>query len=67
MCPVCLATIGLYLAGGVSAGGITTYLATRVLGGRRDQHADDRVPALAGGRLSESGSRGSTGRREEGS
>lgn len=31
MCPVCLATVGLYVAGGVSAGGITTYLATRVL------------------------------------
>ena len=27
MCPVCLATMGLYVAGGVSAGGITTYLA----------------------------------------
>ena len=26
MCPVCLATMGLYVAGGVSAGGITTYL-----------------------------------------
>jgi hypothetical protein len=37
MCPVCLATVGLYLAGGVSAGGITTYLATRVLRGRGDQ------------------------------
>jgi hypothetical protein len=31
MCPVCLATVGLYVAGGVSAGGITTYLATRLL------------------------------------
>jgi hypothetical protein len=31
MCPVCLATMGFYVAGGVSAGGITTYLATRVL------------------------------------
>src|SRR4029077_10994171 len=30
MCPVCLATMGLYAAGGVSAGGIT-YLATRLL------------------------------------
>ena len=37
MCPVCLATKGLYVAGGVSAGGITTYLATRLLRGRRDQ------------------------------
>ena len=25
MCPVCLATVGLYVAGGASAGGITTY------------------------------------------
>ena len=31
MCPVCLATMGLYVAGGVSAGGITSYLATRLL------------------------------------
>jgi hypothetical protein len=38
MCPVCLATMGLYVAGGVSAGGITTYLATRLLRRRRDQH-----------------------------
>lgn len=35
MCPVCLATMGLYVAGGVSAGGITTYLATRFLRRRR--------------------------------
>ena len=34
MCPVCLATVGLYVAGGASAGGITTYLTTRLL--RRD-------------------------------
>ena len=38
MCPVCLATMGLYVAGGVSAGGITTYLATGLLRRRRDQH-----------------------------
>jgi len=37
MCPVCLATMGLYVVGGVSAGGITTYLATRLLRRRRDQ------------------------------
>ena len=35
MCPVCLAAMGLYVAGGVSAGGITAYLATRVLRLRR--------------------------------
>ena len=38
MCPVCLATVGLYVAGGVSAGGITTYLAARLLRERRAQH-----------------------------
>ena len=43
MCPVCLATMGLYAAGGVSAGGITTYLATRLLRRRGDQHAGDRL------------------------
>jgi len=41
MCPVCLATMGLYVAGGVSAGGITTYLATRLLRRRRDQRAGE--------------------------
>jgi hypothetical protein len=40
MCPVCLATMGLYAAGGVSAGGIT-YLATRLLRRRPDQHAGE--------------------------
>jgi hypothetical protein len=43
MCPVCVATIGFYVAGGVSAGGITTYLAARVPRRRRDQHAGDRL------------------------
>jgi len=38
MCPVCLTTVGLYVAGGVSAGGITTYLAARLLRRRPDQH-----------------------------
>ena len=37
MCPVCLATMGLYVAGGVSGGGIATYLATRLLRRRRDR------------------------------
>jgi hypothetical protein len=31
MCPACLTAVGLYVAGGVSAGGLTTYLATRWL------------------------------------
>ena len=43
MCPVCVATIGLYVAGGVSAGGITTYLASRVLHRRPDEHVGDRL------------------------
>lgn len=44
MCPVCLATVGLYVAGGVSAGGITTYLASRVLRTRPDRHGGERTP-----------------------
>jgi len=31
MCPVCLATTGLYIAGAVSGGGVTTFLATKLL------------------------------------
>jgi hypothetical protein len=31
MCPMCLAASGLYVAGGVSAGTVTTFLATRLL------------------------------------
>ena len=46
MCPVCLATVGLYVARGVSAGGIT-YLATRLL--RRRTH-DEGHPKEGGGR-----------------
>jgi len=37
MCPVCLATIGFSVAGGVSVGGITAYLATRLLPGTKDE------------------------------
>ena len=44
MCPVCLATMGLYVAGGVSAGGITTYLAARVLRRGPDRHAVEKTP-----------------------
>jgi len=55
MCPVCLATISLYVAGGVSAGGITSYLVTRLLpkgtidaghskeGETSDDNAHDRI------------------------
>ena len=31
MCPVCLAMSGLYVANGVSAGAVTTLLATKML------------------------------------
>ena len=31
MCPACLAALGLYIAGGVSAGAGTTFLATKLL------------------------------------
>jgi len=44
MCPVCLATMGLYVAGGVSAGGMTTYLATRLLNVGRKGTNDERHP-----------------------
>ena len=55
MCPVCLATMGLYVAGGVSAGGITTYLATRLLRRGRDQHSEDRLLGLQASRLPDGG------------
>jgi len=55
MCPVCLATMGLYVAGGVSAGGITTYLATRLLRRRRDQHAGDRLLGLEASKRRDNG------------
>jgi hypothetical protein len=54
MCPVCLATMGLYVAGGVSAGGITTYLATRVLLRQRDLHVGDRRVGVEVGKLRDS-------------
>jgi hypothetical protein len=31
MCPLCLATTGLYVAGGLSAGAVTTFLTVKVL------------------------------------
>ena len=55
MCPVCLATMGLYVAGGVSAGGITTYLATRLLHTRSDQDGGDRLLGLQARNLRDSG------------
>ena len=55
MCPMCLATMGLYVAGGVSAGGITTYLATRLLRRRPDQHPGDRHLGLEASKLRDGG------------
>jgi hypothetical protein len=46
MCPVCLATVGLYVAGGVSAGGVT-YLAARLL---RRRTSDEGHSKEGGGR-----------------
>ena len=46
MCPVCLATMGLYVASGVSAGGVA-YLATRLLWKRTN---DEGHPKEGGGR-----------------
>jgi hypothetical protein len=64
MCPVCLATIGLGIAGGVSAGGITTYVATHVLRRRRDEEAGDRRPGLEASKRRDRGARHG-GRRVE--
>jgi hypothetical protein len=47
--------MGLYVAGGVSTGGITTYLATRLLRRRRDQHAGDRLLGLQASKLRDRG------------
>jgi hypothetical protein len=53
MCPLCIATTGLYLAGGLSAGAVTTFLAVKLLPTKRnisnetegDEHAatNDRI------------------------
>jgi len=57
MCPLCLVASGLYVAGGVSAGAVTTFLATRFLRKRSeptpsmrrkeddDRSQDDEEPA----------------------
>lgn len=36
MCPACLAAMGLYVVGGVSAGAGTAFLATKLLRKRND-------------------------------
>jgi hypothetical protein len=64
MCPVCLATVGLYVAGGNSAGGITTYLTTRLLRRGRDQHSEDRLLGLQASKLPDAGG-GHGGRQME--
>jgi hypothetical protein len=53
MCPLCIATTGLYIAGGLSAGAVTTFLAVKLLPTKRnisnetegDEHAatNDRI------------------------
>ncbi len=48
MCPGCLATMGLYVAGAVSAGGLTTRLVARVLRGKGDRQPDERTPTPEG-------------------
>ena len=55
MCPMCLTTFGLYVAGGLSAGGFTTYLATKVLRKGPDRHAADRPLGLEASKLHDSG------------
>ncbi len=48
MCPVCLATTGLVIAGGVSAGAVTTFLATRSSRKRPDPIASTTSTEAAG-------------------
>jgi hypothetical protein len=47
MCPLCLATTGLYLAGGLSAGALTTFLAVKLLPPKQKETTnaaiDDRI------------------------
>ena len=46
MCPMCFAAGGLYVAGGVSAGAVTTFLATKWLGKRKETVMKDASPSL---------------------
>ncbi len=48
MCPVCLATSGLYLAGGLSAGAVTTFLAAKLLRKRPEPTASTTFTESAG-------------------
>ena len=41
MCPACLAAMGLYVVGGVSAGAGTTFLATKLLRNRSESNASN--------------------------
>jgi hypothetical protein len=43
MCPMCLAATGAYVAGGVSAGAVTTFLATTLLR-KRSESTDRPLP-----------------------
>jgi len=49
MCPACLATGGLYLAGGLAAGAVTTFLATRLSRNRAESTASTASTETAGG------------------
>lgn len=49
MCPMCLAT-SLYLAGGVSAGAVTTFLAARLLRKRPEPAASTKFTEIEGDR-----------------
>jgi hypothetical protein len=51
MCPLCLAASCLYVAGGLSAGGATTFLAAKVLRKRPDEGDDH---ATTGNRIDRS-------------
>jgi len=42
MCPLCLAASGLYVAGGLSVGAVTTFLAARFLRKRPEPTASRR-------------------------
>ena len=41
MCPACIAAMGLYVAGGVSAGAGTTFLATKLMRKRPEPAASN--------------------------
>jgi hypothetical protein len=69
MCPACLALSGPYVAGGVSAGAATTFLATKLLRKRPEPSASTcpaRDPRLRAARADLLPKQRVTGRGEEG-